>query len=71
MDLQRPDWGGPWSDKSLVALQEVSVVFTAVESPPSPNGSKSSVRDSCWVTGFVSFFPLVIEIFERVLIFTA
>lgn len=53
MDLQRPDWGGPWSDKSLVALQEVSVVFTVSESQSlsSPNGSKSPIKESYWVTG--------------------
>ena len=28
-DLRLGDWGGPWSDKSLVALQEVSVRFSA------------------------------------------
>lgn len=53
MDLQRPDWGGAWSDKSLVALQEVSVMFVTAESPPSPVGGKSNNKDSCWVTGFV------------------
>ena len=68
MDLQRPDWGGPWSDKSLVALQEVSILLTITESPPSPNGVKSPSTDSCWVTGYVFFFsrswsePLIILI---------
>lgn len=72
MDLQRADWGGPWSDKSLVALQEVSVMFTVAESPPSPNGAKTPTTDSCWVTGYASFFknePLV-RAAKQMLIFT-
>ncbi|XP_046649567.1 protein inturned-like isoform X3 [Daphnia pulicaria] len=65
MDLQRPDWGGPWSDKSLVALQEVSVVFTVTESPPSPgSGTKSTpMSDSFWVTGRLFLSPVHRELF--------
>ncbi len=53
MDLQSPDWGGPWSDKSLVALQEVSVLFNVPETPPSPNGiTKVAIKaEAFWVTG--------------------
>jgi hypothetical protein len=61
-DLQRSDWGGPWSDKSLVALQEVSVLFSPSQVPTttttqnatqsSPNGTKAATKDqSYWVTG--------------------
>nr|CAH0110389.1 unnamed protein product [Daphnia galeata] len=65
MDLQRPDWGGPWSDKSLVALQEVSVVFTVTGSPPSPSsGTKSStINDSFWVTGRLFLSPVHRELY--------
>jgi len=50
VDLQRSDWGGPWSDKSLVALQEVSVLFTIPCT--TPHQSKDSMNEnSCWVTG--------------------
>ncbi|EFX71932.1 hypothetical protein DAPPUDRAFT_326714 [Daphnia pulex] len=65
MDLQRPDWGGPWSDKSLVALQEVSVVFTITESPPSPgSGTKSTpMSDSFWVTGRLFLSPVHRELY--------
>lgn len=55
MDLQSPDWGGPWSDKSLVALQEVSVLFNVPETPPSPNGiTKVAIKaEAFWVTGYI------------------
>jgi len=49
IDLQRSDWGGPWSDKSLVALQEVSILLTISGENPSHN--KDSGENSCWVTG--------------------
>ncbi|KAI9554125.1 hypothetical protein GHT06_019397 [Daphnia sinensis] len=65
MDLQRPDWGGPWSDKSLVALQEVSVVFTVAEPPPNPSsGTKStSVSECFWVTGRLFLSPVHRELY--------
>lgn len=65
MDLQRPDWGGPWSDKSLVALQEVSVVFTVAEPPPNPSsGTKSTSLSECfWVTGRLFLSPVHRELY--------
>ncbi|XP_057375643.1 protein inturned-like [Daphnia carinata] len=65
VDLQRPDWGGPWSDKSLVALQEVSVVFTVAESPPTPSsGTKSTSASECfWVTGRLFLSPVHRELY--------
>jgi len=50
VDLQRSDWGGSWSDKSLVALQEVSILFTIPNS--SPDHNKDIVdKISTWITG--------------------
>lgn len=53
VDLQRPDWGGPWSEKSLVALQEVSLLFTNLEAHGSLSGAKAISKDcgTYWVTG--------------------
>lgn len=53
-DLQRSDFGGPWSDKSLVALREVSVLFSPMQSPAIPNGIKDQSR--YWVTGWVVLY---------------
>lgn len=50
VDLQRSDWGGPWSDKSLIALQEVSILLTIPNTSPNHN-KDTTIEYSSWVTG--------------------
>lgn len=55
-DLERVDWGGAWSDKRLVALQEVSILFSVAEA-----GLKGSIKDhtSFWVAGYYSHSQII------------